>query len=386
MSKWYFSFDNAPLSLALQEKLDKAGLLRAIPTVRDASPETRFAKDFFTADGFPHMGSDMELSEVVFPYLFPAIAPWYDNATIPAAIMEMDALYRQSACEAALAWLFTLMEASGATNHIDTSRTFHGLAFQETIHGVPQTFCFPDTRIGVISKNAPAAVVLIADSYWNNEAWEKQSAVPLYARQQAQFQLWCWDRFADKLPADSPFCEEIPRTAIIVRISGNLSVDCTIRTVDYNPKEAFSLVDRICKAKAQEPQKGLYWKRNIETVQKWAEKIENEAYITENVDLHELIVEYMKARSTRKRIERELDEVSAKQDGIAMQLADAIPDGDIQGTLDLSDGTKCAVTHTRKRASSRSIPPDLVRSFFPHLDEFIDASGQERTTVTVNVL
>lgn len=385
MSNWHFAFDNAPVSQYLQDKLNALGILKPVPITKDLGAETRFIKDFFGADGYPHLNDTARLSDIAFPYIFPAIAPWYDGAAIPSAIVDMEPLYRQTACEAALSWLFTLMNAGNAVCGNDSSKTFHGLAFQEEIQGMKHTFAFPDTRIQT-ETHGTAAIILIADSYWNNSEWENSSSVPLYARQQAMFQLWCWDQFGAKADASNPYAGEIPRNAFIVRICGNLAADCTIRTVRYDQKEAIALINRICKARVQEKQKGLYWKRNVEVAQTWANKVETEAYIIENNDLHDLVVEYMKARSDRKNIERELNLVSDKRDGIAVELASRIPSSDIQGALSLPDGTNCTVTHQLKRIGKKSISPDLVRSFFPNLDQFIVASGQERTTVTIDVL
>lgn len=382
-NSWYFTYDNAPLSKTLQEKLNKHGLLNAMPdTDIPGSTETSFVKDFFTADGYPQLGENVKHSEVTYPYIFPAIAPWYDATAIPAIQTEMEPLYRQTACEAALAWLFNLMAAADPAGPAgNTRKSFHALAFQEDVNGTRHTFAFPNTCIDTNSHGC-AAVVLIADSYWNNGDWEKQGAVPLYARQQAMFQLWCWKKFAEK----SGNAVQAPDIAFIVRICGNLAADCTIRTVLYNQKEAQALVNRICKARDMEAQNGLYWKRHIDTPQTWAEKLENEAFHTDDTDLHELVIEYMKARSARKNIERELNAVTEKMEGIAVKLASCIPNGNIQGNLNLPDDITCTVTHQLRRVGQKRISPDLIYSFFPSLDSCITAGGAERTTVTIEIL
>lgn len=382
-NKWYFAYNNAPLPEALQNKLNKYGILKAVPETNiPGSTSTSFIKDFFTPDGYPPLAVGMKHSDASYPYLFPAIAPWYTAAAVPAIIADMEPLYRQTACEAALSWLFNLTAAADPSGVVANSqKTFNGLAFQEEINGTVHTFAFPDTCINT-KAHGRAAVILIADSYWNNNEWEKQGSTPLYARQQAMFQLWCWNKFAEK----SGYQVEAPATAFVVRICGNLAVDCTIRTVTYNPKEAQSLISRICKARDLEPQKGLYWKRTIEAPQTWAEKLENEAFYTDNEDLHDLVIAYMKARSDRKVIERELKEITDKMEGIAVKLASMIPAGDIQGNLELPDGSLCTVTHQPRRASQRRISPDLVRSFFPALDDCISSGGSERVTVTISAL
>lgn len=384
MSKWYFAYDNAHLSPALQDKLNKHGVLQAIPeTYLPNSSEVRFIKDFFEPDGFPHLADGVNATDVNFPYIFPAIAPWYDGALIPAAMAEMNPLFRQTACKAALNWLHTLTDAADPNGPQEkATETFHGLAFQENINGVNYTFAFPDTRIDTNS-HGPAAVVLIADSYWNNEAWEKQGSVPQYARQQAQFQLWCWDRYAE----NCNYQVDPPRTAFIVRICGNLPSDCTIRTVEFNSVEATALVNRICKAKAMEAQKGLYWKRHIEKPMTWAEKLDSQALHLDNPGLHDVIVHYMKARSNKKQIEREINEISNQLDAIAVKLASQIPAGKIQGKYTLPDGTLCTVTHQQRRTRSRSsISPELVRSLFPELDSCICPSLSMRSYVTIEAL
>ena len=383
-NEWYFAFDNAPLSQTLQSRL--SAMLESIPDTTVNSPSLRFVKNFFTADGYPHLNDGVKSYETAYPYIFPAIAPWYDMASIPSTVVEMDPLYRQTACEAALSWLFTTTSASGISVGGENSRTFHGIAFQEEVQGVEHIFAFPDTRIASPVVGGTAAVVLITDSYWNNEDWEKAGSVPLYARQQAMFQLWCWEQFAIRLPANSNFTGEIPSSALIVRISGNLAVDCTIRRVDYDPKEANALINRICKARNMEAQQGLYWKRNVQRFETWNEKIANEAYIAEDDDLHELVTSYMKAHSDRKAIENEHKEVSARMDAIAVELASRIPAGEQQARLEMSDGTIFTVSHQLRRTGRRSaFSPDVLRSFFPHLDGFITA-GSRRETVTIRDL
>lgn len=384
MSTWYHAFDNAPLSLQLQEKLNKLGILKPVPETKICGSETDFIKDFFTPDGYPKMKEGLKLSEVEFPYIFPAMAPWYGGASVPEAIMEMDPLYRQTASSAALSWLKTVLGAAPGSVNDNSATSFNGVAFRQNVQGVDHTFAFPDTRIMDTPYGGPAAVILITDSYWNNDVWEKQGSVPLYARQQAMFQLWCWQQFADLTWGD--FYGEAPRVAFIVRICGNLAPDCTIRVVEYNEREANALVNRICKARNLEQQNGLYWKRNIEVAKTWGEKVD-EAYVTDDPDLYELLVAFMKTRSDRKRLERELEDITNKQEAIAVQLASEIPANCWQGELSLTDGSKATVMHALKRTrSSGSVSPDLVRSFFPYLDEFIVASGQERNTVTIDVL
>ena len=384
MSKWYFAFNNAPLRPELQDKLNKFGILKALPeTYLPNEQNVRFISNFFTPDGFPHLSEGTKATEVNYPYIFPAIAPWYTGAAIPAALAEMDPMFRQTACTAALRWLHTLTDAADPNGPQEkATETFHGLAFQEVYGGVNYTFAFPDTRIDTNS-HGPAAIVLIADSYWNNEAWEKSGSVPLYAKQQALFQLWCWDHFASKCG----YQIEAPTTAFIVRICGNLPIDCTIRTLDYNPAEAEALVTRICKAKAQEQQKGLYWKRYIDKPQSWMEKLTNEAFHPNDPDLHELIVQYMKARSNRKAIEREVNEVTEKMEGIAVKLATMIPAGAIQGKYTLPDGTICTVSHQARRSrSGNSVSADLVRSLFPELSGCISTSETRRQYLTIEAL
>ena len=384
MSKWNFAFDNLPLRPELQSKLDKFGVLNALPeTYLPNEQDVRFIRNFFTPDGLPHLADGANAAELNFPYIFPAIAPWFTGAAIPAAQVEMAPMFRQTACIAALRWLHTLTDAADPAGPQEkATETFHGLAFQEMYGGVNYTFAFPDTRIDTNS-HGPAAVVLIADSYWNNDAWQKSGSVPLYAKQQALFQLWCWDRFTAK----SGYQIDAPTTAFIVRICGNLPVDCTIRTVDYDSAEAEALVARICRAKAQEQQKGLYWKRYIDKPQSWMEKLGNEAFRPDDPALHELVVSYMKARSNRKAIEREVNEVTEKMEGIAVKLAAMIPAGAVQGKYTLPDGTICTVSHQARRSrGGASVSADLVRSLFPELSQCISTSTTSRQYLTIEAL
>lgn len=379
---WYFTYDNSHLSEALQKKLQQFGLLNDIPATSITTAGTRFIKNFFTPDGYPHLGED-SLEDTQFPFIFPAIAPWYTGAAIPAAITQMAPLFRQTACKAAVEWLHTLTSAADPSGPQDArTETFHGLAFQEPFNGVQYTVAFPDTRIET-SSHGFAAIVPIADSYWNNHEWEKQGAIPLYARQMAQFQLWCWERFAE----ESGYQIEAPTTAFVVRICGNLSVDCAIRTVEYNPKEAKALAQRILKAKQQEAQKGLYWKRHIDKPMTWTEKLDQEAFRINDNDQYELVVQFMRARSAKKAIERELKQVSEEMDAIAVKLADQIPTGNVQGKYTLPDGTFCTVTHQKRRTREKKVSPELLRSLFPEVaDDFISAGSSKRTYVTIEAI
>lgn len=380
--KWNFNFEGASIPEALAKKAEAAGILNAIPETKGNQNGYMFAKDFFTADGYPAIAG-LDATKTSYPYIFPALAPWYTGATFPEAIVEMDALYRQTACEAAAMNLFNLLKQAHGIQY-ETRRSFNGIAFLDEIEGEQHLFAFPDTRIcpsSAATGAEDAAVILIADSYENNADWEKTSGVPLYARQQALLQLWCWDRY--KHISSYPY--PAPQFAYIVRICGNLPSDCIVRTVYYNPAEAESLVRRICKARTQEPQKGLYWKRNTQKNQAWREKLA-EAYCPNDDNLYDLVAAYMKTRTARKTIEREIDEVSAKMEAIAVILASRIPSGYSSGKLDLPDGKTCTVTHQRKRTSSGTkIPAELVCSFFPQLDNFVIPSSQERETVTIDV-
>lgn len=380
--KWAFAFDNAPLAQTLIDKLADLKILPEVAMTNMAgNTDVSFIKDFFTADGYPKLDG-VDLANTAYPYIFPVSAPWYDGASIPAATLEMDPKYRQTACEAALSWLSNLVNTQVSSAN---SLSFHGVAFQEEIDGVIHTFAFPDTRLANAncsnSGDYSNAVVLIADSYHNEDDWAKQGSVPLYARQQAMFQLWCWEQFAQK----SGYKGYVPTAAYIVRICGNLPTDCSIRTVTYDRKEAQALVKRICKARNLEATKGCYWKRNVESPQAWSEKLENEAWHCDDEELYKLTVQYMKARSDRKANERELKKVTDRMDAIAVELASRIPTGHLQGQLTLPDGTICTIAHNRSRGSVPSISPEWVRSFFPHQENCILTTSQERKTVTIDV-
>lgn len=381
--KWNFNFEGASIPEALAKKAEAAGILNAIPETKGNQNGYMFAKDFFTADGYPAIAG-LDATKTSYPYIFPALAPWYTGAALPEAIVEMDAMYRQTACEAASMNLFSLIQKATGTKVYESSRTFHGIAFMEEVEGEQHLFAFPDTLIRpstTATGAGPAAVVLIADSYENNADWEKTSGVPLYARQQAMLQLWCWNRYHSM----SSYPHPAPQFAYIVRICGNLPSDCIVRTVHYNPAEAESLVKRICKARTQEPQKGLYWKRNTQKNQTWSEKLE-EAYYPNDDNLYDLVAAYMKTRTARKTIEREIDEVSAKMEAIAVILASRIPSGYSSGQLDLPDGKTCTVTHQRRRSSTGArISAELINSFFPQMDNFVVPTSQERETVTIDV-
>lgn len=380
-NKWNFAFDNAPLRPELVEKLDRNGILRDVdPTAVSDSDEVRFIKDFFTHDGYPKLPDGTDLTGISYPYIFPVIAPWYDGASIPASALCMEPGYRQTACQAALTHLKNL-NACGIRQD-GTNCSFHGLAFQKEVLGTTHTFAFPDTQIRSVT-GLTAAVVLIADSYRNDEAWQKQAGVPLYAREQAMFQLWCWEQFADI----SGYNGKVPSVAFVVRICGNLPTDCTIRTVLYNRNEAEAMVKRICKARNAESTKGLYWNRNVEEYQSWSDKLTNEAYHCTDADQYDLITAYMKAKKDRKANEAELNEVSDRMTAIAIELAAAIPSGCIQGNYQLPDGTICTVTHQLRRSrAGGGISAELLRSFFPNLEECVVATSQERETVTIDVL
>ncbi len=397
VKRWEFAFGTR-LDASLAKKLNDAGLLkRTAYEISNYKPQVMLKKDFFTPDGYP-ANTDLE-AVANNSFICPVMAPWYTGAPVPESILKMDKLYRQKACDAAMSWLLNPTD-SAQDNTLPNSafnrpyqnwkprgRSFHGLRVEQTVCGQNILFWFPDTVLERGNMAKPyAAVVLIADTYDNNEDWEHGS-IPLYARQQAMFQLWCWEQFSNI------HSQPVPEEAIIVRICGNLAADCTIRTVAYNEAEAYRLVDRICKAYIQESQQNLpiYAKRNAIPTKPWQEKkqeIMDNAYWPNDEDLHTTVKDYMAARSNRKQLEREVEEKEQRMQAIALELASRIPSA-VQGTLTLPNGTICTVTHRAKRSYNRgaTISAETLRSFFPSsLSESCITKGSERKTVSIDVL
>lgn len=375
-NRWQFAF-NTQLPAKLVDKINTAGLLPETAQEKLHYPSNAiFYKDFFDPNG--HLASSVAFSYTVYP----AMAPWYTGAAIADAVANADTMYQNKACEAAYSWLAKL--AIPSPDATTPKPTFNGLGFTHRFGADTFSFYFPDTVINAFSgSNDKSTVILIADSYENNDDWEK-GRIPQYASQQALFQLWCWKQFAAMHTLDAPI------SAKVVRICGNLPADCTIRTVIYNEVEAQRLVERICRNMIAEAKanKAVGSSKRVIPVKSWVEKKQemmDSAYTPDDPDLHDATKLYMAARSDRKKIEKEAKEISDRMAAIALEIASLIPEADRFGALDLSNGDHCAVSHSTRRATSTTISAETLRSFFPALEEYIKP-GSPRKLVTIDAL
>lgn len=376
VNRWQFTF-NTSLPTKLMEKINAAGLLPETAREKLHYPANAiFYKNFFNPNGHMVLGTATDHT------VYPAKAPWYTGAAIADAVVNADTMYQNKACEAAYSWLAKLTHSS--PNLPVPKPTFNGLGFSQQFGADTFSFYFPDTVIDTFSgANAKSTVILIADSYENNDDWEK-GRIPQYARQQALFQLWCWKQFAALHSLYAPI------NAKVVRICGNLPADCTIRTVAYNNAEAQRLVERICRNMIAEANanKAVGSSKRVVPVKSWGEKKQemmDSAYKPDDPDLHEATKLYMAARSNRKQLENEAKEISDRMAVIALEIASLIPEADRFGALDLSNGDHCAVSHLTRRASATTISAETLRSFFPALEEYIKP-GSPRKLVTIDAL
>lgn len=368
MKKWDYLF-GVSLPDSIKDKLE-CDLLRNNPAYFECPG---FEKDAFTPDGYPVNAKP----DTIYPALL------YRTIGIPVSesLTEIEPEFRRTASVAALKWLEKVLH--GSTSHW----AFNGLNFQYIIDGDPINFCFPTTSVmhTIDASHAEyCAVIPLPDTFLNDEDWEC-GMIPQYAEQQAQLLLWCHQQYAlihhGTLPADKAF---------LVRIKGNISADCTVRTVSYDPKKAMRILNKIHKAVVANKVNGTGLTDNLVTIPKrdWKDEKQRDldaAYCIEDPAYYELLGKYMEARSTRKRLEAEAEEVKEQMQTLAIALASQTSVAGKRG--ELTDGdTIYAVTHTPKRFTQPKISADLLRQLAPEHADAINVSSTPRGRITIEVL
>lgn len=368
MKKWDYLY-GVFLPESIKDKLE-GNLLRNNP-VHFGLPG--FEKDAFTPDGYPVTTKP----DTIYPALL------YRTIGIPVSesLTEIEPEFRRTASVAALKWLEKVL-------HRESHQwDFDGLNIQHTIDGEVINFCFPTTWVKHKIDNTHAefcAVLPFPDTFLNDEDWEC-GMIPQYAEQQAQLLLWCHQQYALMHPGTLPAGK-----AFLVRIKGNISADCTVRTVSYDPKKAMRILNKIHKAVVASKANGTGLTDNLVTIPKrdWKDEKQrdlDDAYCIEDPAYYELLGKYMEARSTRKRLEAEAEEVKEQMQTLAITLASQTSVAGKRG--ELTDGdTIYAVTHTPKRFTQPKISADLLRQLAPEHADAINVSSTPRGRITIEVL
>lgn len=369
MSKWDYAF-GVDLPKNIQEKMEHNDLLR---NTHPNAAFPGFEKDAFSSDGFPVAANE----DTVYPCFLHKII----GIPVPENIDQIPADYRCRASQAAMKWLEKILGCH------QSRWSFNGLRFCYTSGDTSLNFCFPDTSI-VAARNGASleksAVLTFPDAWSNDEDWE-YGMIPQYAESQAQLLMWCFQQFADR---NMGFTET--DTAYLVRITGNLSVDNTVRTVSYDARKAEQIIAKIIRAARAAQAKGCSLLSNSVKIPKfdWKEaktlEIEN-AYHIDDPDFYDLVARYMQARSIRKSLEVKAEAIKAEKDSIAFALASSIKDGFRSGTAEEND-LVYMVTHTPKRKNEPTISASLVRQLAPQYEAHIRSATIPRGRITIEAL
>lgn len=368
MSTWDYTFGVA-LPANIKNKLEFSDLIRKpVPYAATSG----FEKDAFYSDGYPVA----EKPYTVYPSLLHRII----GIPVSEYLSEISEDYRRKASVAAIQWLEKVLDARLETHG------FNGLSFQSLFDNEMIDYTFPDTHIlchnGSTYENC--AVLPFPDTHNNDGDWE-YGAIPLYAESQAQLLLWCSRQYAAQHP-EYTACNQ----AFLVRIKGNLSVDNAIRTITYDPQKVRRILQRIAKAHAAATAAGTSLAKPPVTIPKCDWKAEkqadlDDAYHLDNQDLYDLLGRYMNARSIRKSLERQAEEIKAHMDCIAIDLASQTSLSVSRGEIEVNDMVY-SVIHSPKRNYPPTISAELVRQFAPQCAEHIHVSSIPRGRITIEVL
>lgn len=369
MNKWEYHFD-VPLDSSIQAKLDALGL---VPGFLKSAAAPGYEKDAFTPDGYPVD----EFPSTVYPSLL------YKTIGIPISenVTLVDPLFRQKAALAGLKWAEKVFAKQ------EVRWNFSGIYFNEWVHGEEVNFCFPVTSmlINVECNVFHCAVMVFPESHHDDDNWE-DGMIPQYAMMQAQLTMWCSQQYAaqhdsDFFPVDS---------AILVRLTGNLSVDTTIRTVDYDPKQANRILQRIAKAVKTCKASGKGYHENLVTLptRDWKEEKQQDledAFCIDSEPFYDLVQQYMAVRSNRKRLEEEQDALKQQMDNIAIRLASRL-DPQYDGGSFETAGTVYSVSHKKRAVNPAKVTAGLVRQLAPQHIDTIHTNVIPRGRISIEVL
>lgn len=372
MMNWDYAFPGTQIEDSVKQTFQRLGLLEGCGF--DPKLMAYFQKDAFHLDGSP---VEQEAS-----ILYPVQTAKYYGIAVPEYLAKIEEQYRQTASLAALNWLKSLLGGVPGTD-LGNLIIRHGFRLDHIdASGNVTPICFPANLVRH-ANGEEAAVIAFPDSYENDDSWLGE-AIPQYARAQAQFQLWCWRQLHAVNPA-SPF----PKKAYIVRITGNLAVDVTIRTIPSEPAKEDAVANRVltryrsCRTSGSAPVLNTFAQMD------WREVKQEEfdsAYHMDDEDLRELIRQYLAVRSERKELEREMEKIQADMDAIAIRLGSLTAIDAAKGVLQ-TDTMEYTVQHTKRRASrTGSISVPLLRQFFPELADRVYVQTTPRGRVSIEVV
>lgn len=381
MEKQYHLDAEFPNNLAA--KLDVAFPSRTFLWDINLAPITAFRKKAFLPNGQPNQAG-ASLGDHNAQYAVPMCL----GTAMPLALLNLDPGFAAAAAEAGFSWL-EKVQGNLPAQKIDVESP--GLPLRINYAGTASILYFPSYDNGRyndrISPNIRAAVIVIPDSPENDDDW-KYGNTPAYAMQMAQFRLWCWRQYAMQENLNhSCQCHSV----ILVRITGNLSQDITIRTITADSARDDALALRVIKALEQKKawlDNGYFtavYPTNIrsKTKKEQFQEMLEDAFVLEDPDVFALVQQYMAARSSRKALERKLKEIHATRDALAVRLAGEVDCAD-QGTLTCANGTY-AVKHKPKRESVKSVPSvDVVMQTVG--PKYINLIRKEGSNVSIEAL
>ena len=344
-----------------------------------------FLADRFNADGTPTVFDPKTI--------YPCYTAQYLGTPIPESLLEVPQGYSSHASVAAYKWLQKITMGG----RVDLTH-FDGECFDATIEGENVHFTFPTTQFHMFHHNPAAAgptpthysksyaVIPWPDVSDNNDDW-KDGTIPAYAEQQAHLLLWCWWYTYDVLKHRT----SCPVDCFIVRITGNTPGDITVRTVHSDPQKQAAIAARVVKrikGKANPAEDNM----RVRKQGTWLERKQAEdedAYRVEDPNVYALVRDYMEARTRRKTLEAQSDDLKNQMDALAIKLAELTPsDTDIGTVVDVTPTgmgkVMYQVKHTRKALRpSDTVSADLVMQFFPEYSGCVTTTVKQRGSVTV---
>ena len=295
--------------------------------------------------------------------VYPWQAPYILGNQIPWEFPHVEPWYSRAASKTGFQWLHATQDIC---NPFDYNTLGDGILIQR------EGYQFAVPFLADFQGNHIIPVMCLADSPANNEYWEA-NAIPTFVLSQVRLQMALLREAVSQL-----WPNYTVRNMIIVRIAGNLEADTKMRIYLSNPTREDSVLHQVEKRLSDMIAQGEYnLSGNVTSKRDWqveqANMIAGANFL--DTELYDTIAAYMALQSERKALEAETQAMKAREDTIALQMADLIGNAGKGQVKDCENGRIYTVSHKRLAQRTPKISAAIVQL---HSPEFADSAISEK--------
>lgn len=298
--------------------------------------------------------------------VYPWQAPYILENQIPWEFHNIEPGYSQAASKTGFQWIHTTQDIR---NPFDCNCLGDGIIIQR------DGYQFAVPFLADFQGNDIIPVLSIADSLADDEYWEG-NAIPTFVLSHARLQMALLREAIAQL-----WPNHVVKNMVIVRIAGNLEADVKMRVLLANPTREDAILHQVDKRLSTMIARGEFsFSGNIAAKRNWKEERESVIAGANILDgnMYDTIAAYMALQSKRKALEAESKAMKAREDTIALQMADLIGAAGKGTLMDSASGKSYTVSHKRLAQRSPKISASIIRLRFP---EFASSAISEERNI-----